>query len=712
MNNDALVHALGWALAHSLWQATAAALIVMLLLPRIRTARHRYRFSFCALLGVFFAMLATTCWYYTPENYSSGASTSIQLAAGFFDKAPVPLPEPQTAWQLFSAWLDEHNNLLVGIWLTGFSFFLLRLGGSLWHLRRLRRKGVFAPGADLLERFNQLRMRLGFRKPVSLLESSEIKTPMALGWLKPLVLLPVGIVNQLSVAEVDAVLAHELAHIARRDWIFNLLQALVESLFYYHPAVWWISAVVRRERENCCDDAALAATGNPLAFAKALVLVQEQAIPVPALALGLQSHHRKPLLDRVRRILNQPPQQQDQAMEKITATVILLALLALVSLRANTAPAIQAAFSRVAELPAQVFGTGKTSREIPTDTVPKPKTIRKITREDDNQKVEAEYQDDKLIRLNINGKEIPESEYNQHDDMLKTLRDAAEAPDAPESPDFPLPATPPMPPAPPMPADAWGRGFIPGQPIRIRSDKDGQGNTMILLEKEGKPTEIVIKDGKVFVDGQKLDKDTVISIPGAPLPPSPGDATGFNYNFRDNDFRILNDAPGAPEEEGYDAEARTREHERAFREQQRAYEIDRRRAEAEMKRGQKEMKKNQKEWEREQKEWKKHEKEWREQQTIREIRQEARQAEQQAARAKSDALEQALQNELTKDGLISDPQHFSLSLSSKELMVNQKKQSEAMRQKYQGLLEGVTGHKIGKGDNFSINYSTDDNDKN
>jgi beta-lactamase regulating signal transducer with metallopeptidase domain len=199
-----------------------------------------------------------------------------------------------------------------------------------------------------------------------------------MGWLKPVILLPIGFVNHLSFAEVEAVLAHELAHIARRDWIFNLLQAFVESLFYYHPAVWWISQVVRRERENACDDVALAATGNPLAFARALVQVQEMAAPIPALALALSGKRRRPLLERVRRILNQAPQQQHQVMEKITATVILLALLALVGLRANSVPSIEAAFAQIADIPANLFGGENDADPIESDSLPKPKSTRSI----------------------------------------------------------------------------------------------------------------------------------------------------------------------------------------------------------------------------------------------------------------------------------------------------------------------------------------------
>lgn len=725
MNNDALVRALGWALVHSLWQAAMIALLLLILLPRFRSARQRYRMAYGALLGVFLSTAATAWWYFVPGTTETAGSTIIRNIEISSDEGLAPVTETLAGnlWQGFSTWLEQHNAILVTIWLAGFAFFLLRLSGSMWQIRQLRTRGVCVPEADLTARFNRLRVRLGYQKAVVLLESTLIKTPMALGWLKPVVLLPLGIINQLSIAEVEAVLAHELAHIARRDWIFNLLQAFMEGLFYYHPAVWWISAVVRRERENCCDDAALAATGNPLAFAKALVLVQEQAIPVPVLALGLRGKRRKPLLDRVRRILNQPPQQHYQAMEKITATFILLALLALVGLRANSVPTIHSALSKISELPAQIFGRSNTETEWASDTLPKPKTTHKIVQEDGDQKVEAEYQDGKLTHLNINGKDIPESEYNQHEDLLENLLESSEAPEMPEPPEAPeAPEAPEMPEMPeftmpPMPPGALGGNFVPGQPIRISSDKDDNGNTVIVLEKEGKPTEIVVKGSDVFVDGKKLEKGEPVDIPGFSFAPDNGG--GFNYSYSEDDLdRMAEDAKRNAEMQERNAEHQRdmasgmRDRDREYREQKRAYEQDMDRARTEMKRGQKEFKKSQKDWEKQQKQWEKQQKEWAEQQKSWEGNQHKWEAEHKAMEAENKVFEKTLKNEMIKDGLITNPESFSMQLNEKEMIVNKKKQSEELHKKYLELIEGHNRHKIGKNDSFNYNYYQDNNDKN
>jgi beta-lactamase regulating signal transducer with metallopeptidase domain len=137
--------------------------------------------------------------------------------------------------------------------------------------------------ADIL---NKLALQSRFNTGIELLESALVRSPLTIGHLKPVILFPIGLINRLSESEVEAILAHELAHILRRDYIFNILQSVVEVVFYFHPAVWWLSAQVRQERESACDDRAIALVGNKMNYAKALVTIQEMAFfPLsPALA--------------------------------------------------------------------------------------------------------------------------------------------------------------------------------------------------------------------------------------------------------------------------------------------------------------------------------------------------------------------------------------------------------------------------------------------
>lgn len=707
MNNtifisDALVRALGWTLVHSLWQGASAALVLLVLLPRLQTARQRYWAAYASLVAVLMAAVGTFCWTFEPM---ADAPAVQDLAAGETPVVAQFFAENQifvtTIWERGANWLEANYPLIVAVWLLGFGFFLLRLGTGLWQVHRLSKRGISPVESFWREKTTALGKRLGMSRTVGLFESALVHTPIALGWLKPVILLPVGLVNRLSPAEVEAILAHELAHIARRDWIFNLVQAFIESLFYYHPAVWWMSQVIRSERENSCDDAALAATGNPLAFAKALVQVQEMAapVPLPALALGMGGSRRFLLLERVRRILNQP-QQKSQIMEKLTATAILFALLTFVGIRANNAPTLSAAFAQMTELPAVLFGAQDDENQVVNDSLPKPKSTRKIIREDDDQRVEAEYQDGKLTRLNIDGKEIPEEEYEQYRALTNELRRELRAPMPPMPPMPPgvfwispeTPATAPVPPMPPMPP----------MPPRISTTKDGDGNTIIMLERDGEPMEIRVKDGQVWIDGEQLEEGETLDLPGFQNGYffwNGDEGQGINFAPEGFHFEGLEGMEGLENLEhlkGFHFEMSEEERARWEADAARMREEHQRMAEEytrvskeEMKRMEKEIKEQQKEWEKEQKRWEKEQEKW--------AKEQARWADEQA---KTTNFGKELKAQLQRDGLINDPSNFQFQLSNKELKVNGQKQSDELHRKYLEFYQAKTGKDFGKNGNF------------
>lgn len=706
--SDSVVRALGWALVHSLWQGAALALLLLILLPRLRTARQRYRAAYGTLLAVFVAVAGTFFRVFEP----SGAVTVIADEAptfGTFFNIPPEL-QTQDLAAAMTDWLETHHVLIVLVWLLGFIFFLFRLGTGLWQVHQLQTQQLQPAEAAWQTRMEALGKQLGLNAAIRLFESALVRTPMSIGWIKPVVLFPVGLINRLSPGEVEAILAHELAHIARRDWIFNLLQAFVEALFYYHPAIWWVSAVVRRERENCCDDAALAATGNPLIFAKALVQVQELATPAPRLALGIggSSRRRPLLLERVRRILNQP-QQKSQVMEKMTATAILLALLMIIGLRANTPPTVAAALAQITEWPGTLWDTSQADEQIATDSLPKPKRTQKITREDDNGKVEMELNNGEITRLNVDGKEIPAEEFNMYGELARELQRSAmvaPVPPMPPMPAFPaFPATPgfppmpdmpaiaPMPPVPPMP---YTFSFDSAPKLSTETDKDG--NVIIKLEKDGKPMEIKVKDGEVWMNGKKLEKGESIQLPGM----------GFNFNRNeDHDFNFDELAnfhfPGMAFSFSDEDRARWEDQAEKMREEAEAYQEryqelqeqyremndeDKKNLEREMKAWQDEWKKHQHDWKAEQEKWAAEQEKWRTHSETRAYR--------------GGDFQRAMKEQLLHDKLISDPQDYSFKLTAESLKINGKKQPAEVHQRYLELYQRHSGNKMEKGDNYTI----------
>ncbi len=159
--------------------------------------------------------------------------------------------------------------MLVEFWLAGVLFFTLRTAGSLIYLERLRRAASLSVAPTLLAKCRELQSRLGITRIVRFCECRWLDAPAVIGWFRPVVLLPVRALTGLTEDQIEAVIAHELAHIRRFDAFVNLFQVVVESLLFFHPAVWWLNKRVRIERENCCDDVAVAACGNHLAFSLA-----------------------------------------------------------------------------------------------------------------------------------------------------------------------------------------------------------------------------------------------------------------------------------------------------------------------------------------------------------------------------------------------------------------------------------------------------------
>jgi beta-lactamase regulating signal transducer with metallopeptidase domain len=324
------IYALGWTVLHSLWQAGLVAFVMALVLLKMqdKAAKGRYLIANLSLLmvlflsiGNFFRLYQTKVSEAISAVNNTGSRTTSEWASFFYEPG----------WtERFIAYFNEHLPIIVLVWLSGMAFFVLRLIGGYAYVQRMKTHRVRALPQRWQELLNDLAHRVSLNKKVRILESMQVGVPMVIGFVKPVILMPVGAVNQLQPKEVEAILAHELAHILRHDFLLNILQSIIETLFYFNPAVWWISANIRAERENCCDDLAIQICGSSLSYVKALVRLQEMNHRAPALAM-LFPGKKNQLLNRARRLLNQP-QNRSNIMEKLTATLMLLAAVVLLSI--------------------------------------------------------------------------------------------------------------------------------------------------------------------------------------------------------------------------------------------------------------------------------------------------------------------------------------------------------------------------------------------
>jgi beta-lactamase regulating signal transducer with metallopeptidase domain len=290
---------LGWTLLHFVWQGALIGVLFAVLrgfAGHRLSANGRYVFACLALAAMVAAPLATFGMMAAMEPASASMASALPRAIG----AGIG---PAASWRLAHA--GQWRNLLpwlVIAWIGGVSVFSIRLIGGWFGAARLRGKSRPAPG-EWQQTVDRLIGRMGIARSVRLAICSRVEAPAVIGWLRPVILMPVGALAGLPTEHVEALLAHELAHVWRRDYVVNLLQSVAEAVLFYHPAVWWLSAQIRQERELCCDDLAVAASGDVLTYARALAELESCR---PAHLKTALAANDGGLLNRIARLLGQP----------------------------------------------------------------------------------------------------------------------------------------------------------------------------------------------------------------------------------------------------------------------------------------------------------------------------------------------------------------------------------------------------------------------
>jgi beta-lactamase regulating signal transducer with metallopeptidase domain len=285
----ALGQALSEALIDFVWQGLAIAAVLWIVLMALRNASAQSRYiASCIALAALAASPGVTAWavYARPVAVSAefrGVVSRVAVAAG---RSVGPGSGSFELWVL-------------RIWALGVLAFSLRLVWSSRHVYKLRRTGTPAE-AGLVTLVGSLVDRMGVSRAVGVLISPLADTPSVVGWLRPVILIPPACLMGLSAEQMETIVAHEIAHILRHDYLVNVLQSVVEALLFYHPAVWWISARIRRERELCCDDMVVESCGDALCYARALTSLERLRVGQRTLALGSTDGA---LSYRVRRLL-------------------------------------------------------------------------------------------------------------------------------------------------------------------------------------------------------------------------------------------------------------------------------------------------------------------------------------------------------------------------------------------------------------------------
>jgi beta-lactamase regulating signal transducer with metallopeptidase domain/outer membrane protein assembly factor BamB len=377
--SEAVVECLGWALVHSLWQFALVTLLASLAVRAMQQTSSKLRYGVLVTAMVVSVAAPMATWLLVSRDIPSSSPVAIDAEPHLKDATdrrtdvlrlasaallasdeqrqspapesaasetqPVVLPQTTAILEAESSWSERTTSAvrpwlawIVAGWSLGVVVCSARPLLGWWTLRRLKRVGVSPVPDQVLAALDRVSERLGLRGAVQLLQSTLAQVPIVVGYFRPVILLPVSLVTSIPASQLEAILAHELAHVQRHDFVVNLLQTLVETLFFYHPAVWWLSRQIRMEREHCCDDLVVKLLDNRVEYGRALVAIEQQRGKNSVLALGATDGS---LLSRVRRIVG--PNSEHTAtslVERWPAAllgIVLIGVLTVLSLTWNLA---------------------------------------------------------------------------------------------------------------------------------------------------------------------------------------------------------------------------------------------------------------------------------------------------------------------------------------------------------------------------------------
>ncbi len=325
--SDNTIKAISWTMIHSLWIGLVIALLTGLLITfsRKATADLRYRLL-CGLLVIFIIAVGITFYIELGKSTGVNEGTATTITNNHPVKAIVApanfIPAQQRLVSKVTAFIDRQLDVLFLIWLLFFAMKSLKMMGGLWYIQRIRRRKISAVGKDIKLKLTLFAERMGIKRKVDLLYSELVKVPVAVGWLKPVILLPAGIFLQLTPEQIDSVLLHELAHIRRRDYLVNMLQGLAEAVFFFNPALLWLSSLIRAEREACCDDMVLCRTSRKANYLEALLAFGMMNGNQTNLAMSLGSGNE--LKNRLKRMVNQENEKLSITERAVLITGLLL----------------------------------------------------------------------------------------------------------------------------------------------------------------------------------------------------------------------------------------------------------------------------------------------------------------------------------------------------------------------------------------------------
>jgi bla regulator protein blaR1 len=461
---DHTINAICWTLIHSLWIGLVIALLSGLVITITRKSSATFRYNL--LCGILMLFTLSVCITFYLEMWTP-ATVQGPFHVGQFILAPdnhIMIIPATTAphLSLFSRMvvlLNEYANIIFLVWLLLFVLKSLKMAGGLLYIQRIRNYKVHEVSEEFKHKIEMFSSQIGIRQTVRLVQSELVKVPVAVGWLKPVILLPMGILLQLSPEQLESILWHELAHIRRRDYLVNILQGLVETVFFFNPGLLWLSSLIRAEREACCDDMVLNRTNRKANYLEALLAFGNEDNSGMPLAMSIGSGNQ--LRDRLKRMIDKENKRLNMA-EKVVLVAGLVILSAFTTMPKTTIRAAQnlvnvminkpgkkntlkiktVSIDSVKKQPVTTFKTEVLSRETlhyKIDTAIRFRSVlfkrsdSDLTNNDISAMSTADIKyhfivaNGKLVAMDIDGKKVDENDLPKYEFIVRQIDDAVAA---------------------------------------------------------------------------------------------------------------------------------------------------------------------------------------------------------------------------------------------------------------------------------------------
>ena len=436
---DNMIRAIGLTLVHSIWQGLILSILAAMVITLTKTARPSIRYNWILGLGIIFFI--TVCFTFIYELQTStatfaGSATATTAAVTGISTVQLTLSNQYSLIDKLTYYFNTYNRWIVLVWFIFFVIKFIRLTAGLNYVQNLKNNRSHAASEFWQNKTTELAKAMRINKPVQLLESFAVKIPIVLGYLKPVIIFPVGLATNIPPDQTEAILLHELAHIKRSDWLVNLIQYTIESIFFFNPAILWISSVLRQERENCCDAIAVTKSDNKIGYVRALVSFQEYQYEQPQV---MALYDTKPhLLQRVKRILYNNNKTLNAMEKTILTSGIVLASFAALSFSSQSSKDGQ--HDAIKQQSGTAIIQQEKGKQYPNlflsnknDTVPDKTVIRQKEEKDkgnfsgtiihtvNNKRYEFTIDNDKVSDLYIDGKRVPDEKIGDYKPELDKM---------------------------------------------------------------------------------------------------------------------------------------------------------------------------------------------------------------------------------------------------------------------------------------------------